>query len=127
MGEFGRVAATPSLKSRRARRSGSERNMRPRRLLIGLSIVASSALAGAVPAAITLLTHHVELENEQVRVVRARYEPLATTGMHEDPDRVVIPLSDLDVVETAANGGTAEIQKTSNHPFWGAAARHSLE
>lgn len=101
--------------------------MRARRLLIGLGFVASSALAGAASAAVTLLTQQVELENDQVRVVRLRYGPLATTGMYEDPERIVIPLSDLDVVETYANGGTAEIQKASNNPFWGAATRHSIE
>jgi TonB family protein len=121
------VVIAPSLSSRRAQGSVSKRNMRARRLLIGLGLVACSALAGVASSAIALLTQQVEWENDQVRVVRVRYGPLATTGMYEDLDRVVIPLSDLDVVETFANGGTAEIQKASNIPFWGAATRHSIE
>src|SRR5712692_2334143 len=126
MGESA-FALAPPVTSRRAQRPGSQRNLRARPLLIGLGLVACSALDGAVPAAITLLTQQVELENDQVRVVRLRYGPLATTGMYEARDRVVIPLSDLDVVETLANGGTAEIHKASNEPFWGAATRHSIE
>jgi TonB family protein len=101
--------------------------MRQRHPLISLGIVAACALTAAGSPAINLLSQQVELENEQVRVIRVRYEPLATTGMHEDPDRVVIPLSALDFVETFANGGSAEIEKAPDNPFWNAAARHSIE
>lgn len=101
--------------------------MRLRPRLLGLGLLACLAPAAVLSAAITLLTQQVEFENDQVRVLRLRYGPLATTGMYEDPDRVVIPLSDLDVVETFPNGGSAEIHKSSNAPFWGAATRHSIE
>jgi TonB family protein len=103
------------------------RNRPARRVFAALSLAAFCALAGAAFAAISLLTQEVLLENDQVRVVRVHYGPLATTGMHDDPDRVVIPLSDLNILETFANGRTVEFQKSASVPIWQAAARHSIE
>lgn len=107
--------------------SSQARNKQAPCIFAGLILGACCAVAGAFAAAITLLTQQVELENNQVRVVRVHYGPLATTGMHEDPDRIIIPLSAINVLETFANGRTVEIQKSANDPFWSAAARHSIE
>ena len=111
----------------RPRISNHGQKKQARRIFACLTLGACCALAAAAFAAITLLTQEVVLENDQVRVVRVHYGPLATTGMHEDPDHVVIPLSNVNLLETFANGRTVEFQKSANDPFWGAAARHSIE
>lgn len=72
--------------------------------------------------------YRVELENDQVRVIRARYAPHAKGVMHEHPfDYVVVFLTDCDLRVTRADGqgGTATLK--AGDVIAGRASKHVEE
>jgi hypothetical protein len=69
--------------------------------------------------------YHVELENAQVRVVRARYGPHEKGPMHEHgANRVVVFLTDQNVHATLPGGGTQEVRGSAGEVRWAGAAKH---
>jgi len=69
--------------------------------------------------------YHVEFENAQVRVVRARYGPHEKGPMHEHgANRVVVFLTDQNVHATLPDGKTQEVRGTAGEVRWAGAAQH---
>jgi beta-alanine degradation protein BauB len=69
----------------------------------------------------------IELENDQVRVLRARMPPHSKSIMHAHPDRVTVPLT---VQHSRATSSTGIVQERSRKPgqvFWGAANTQMVE
>jgi len=69
----------------------------------------------------------VELENEQVRVIRVRIPPHSKSPMHAHPNRVVIPLSVQRSRATTSDGQVDERTRRPGQVFWGKANSHMTE
>jgi len=70
--------------------------------------------------------YKVELENDQVRVLRARYGGRESGPVHEHKlPRVMVNLTDQDVRMTLDDGSTREVHNTAGQVSTGDAARHS--
>jgi quercetin dioxygenase-like cupin family protein len=69
----------------------------------------------------------VELENEQVRVLRVRIPPGGKSVMHSHPNRVVIPLTVQRSRATTSTGSVDERDRRPGQVFWGAANTHMTE
>ncbi len=72
-------------------------------LLATAGAVAQQAPGSAHPAA------KVELENEQVRVVRRYHAPHEKVPTHTHPDSVVVYLTEVRELSTDANGKTVQV------------------
>ena len=71
--------------------------------------------------------YKVELENNQVRVLRAQYGAHEKGVMHSHPAAVVVSLADQDVKFTLPGGKTAERHMKAGEVTWEAAATHLPE
>jgi hypothetical protein len=72
--------------------------------------------------------YRVELENAQVRVVRARYGPHEKGPMHEHgANRVVVFLTDQTVQATLPGGGIQQVRGSAGDIRWAGAAQHQEE
>jgi quercetin dioxygenase-like cupin family protein len=70
--------------------------------------------------------YKVELENDQVRVVRARYGPRESAPMHEHSlPRVVVNLTDQAIRMTLPDGSTREVRNAAGTVASAGAAKHS--
>src|SRR3954447_13671832 len=69
----------------------------------------------------------VELENDQVRVLRVRIPPKSKSVMHPHPNRVVIPLTLQRSRATTATGSVEERSRKPGEVFWGTANIHMTE
>jgi quercetin dioxygenase-like cupin family protein len=62
--------------------------------------------------------HKVELENDQVRVVRWRLAPHEKTALHDHPGLVSVLLTDADVRLTAPDGKVSELHAKAGTAAW---------
>jgi quercetin dioxygenase-like cupin family protein len=69
----------------------------------------------------------VEFENDQVRVVRYRYEPGEKSPMHGHPDNVQVMLTDATANVTTADGKTTAISGKAGEARWREAGQHSVQ
>ncbi len=69
----------------------------------------------------------IELENEQVRVIRVRIPPHSKSPMHAHPNRVVIPLTVQRSKATTSDGQVDERTRRPGQVFWGKANVHMTE
>jgi uncharacterized RmlC-like cupin family protein len=70
--------------------------------------------------------YNVELENEQVRVTRARWGPRESGPMHEHVlPRIVVYLTDQAMRVTLPDGSTQEVRNAAGHVAAVGAAKHS--
>ena len=69
----------------------------------------------------------VEFENDQVRVVRYRFEPGEKNGMHGHPDNVQIVLTDAKAMVTTPDGKTTPSQGKAGQVNWRPATQHSVQ
>ena len=100
-------------------------------LIFGLAL----ACRGTSPAAAQDLdsvkadaAHHaLELENEQVRVVRYRIAPGDKTANHSHPNNVNIPLTDVNAKITTLDGKTTEVHGKAGAVAWRGATTHVVE
>ena len=70
--------------------------------------------------------YKVELENQQVRVIRARYGARETGLLHEHAgNRVVVFLTDYNLQITNPDGKVAIAQGKAGATSWGATSRHT--
>ena len=69
----------------------------------------------------------VELENEQVRVIRVRIAPHSKSPMHAHSNRVVIPLTMQRSKATTSEGQVDERTRRPGQVFWANANRHMTE
>lgn len=69
--------------------------------------------------------YKVELENEQVRVLRARLGPKQAIGLHEHSlPRVVVPLTEVEFNITGADGKTNVLKAKPGDTIFGMGVRH---
>ena len=72
---------------------------------------------------------HVEMEfeNEFVRILRVRLGPHEKIPMHEHSGRVVVSLTETDVMTRLANGTTAAIRMGAGEARWAPPLSHAAE
>ncbi len=72
--------------------------------------------------------YKVEMENDQVRVMRARIGPRESTPVHEHSlNRVVIYLTDQHVRVTSADGKIETVEHKAGEVVWSGPAKHKEE
>ena len=72
--------------------------------------------------------YHVEFENSQVRVLRAKVEPHGVTPMHEHPlNRVTVFLTDQEFRVTDSQGKVSTVKHKAGEAVWGTPTAHTEE
>ncbi len=69
----------------------------------------------------------VEIDNEQVRVVRRYHAPHEKVPMHSHKDGVVVYLTELREISTESDGTSRQITRHAGDVIWSPAHTHSLE
>ncbi len=69
----------------------------------------------------------VAFENEQIRVLHARYAPHQKIAMHSHPSRVVVYITDMHALVTSASGATEELRYKAGDSRWSEPVTHSVE
>src|SRR4051794_38932582 len=69
----------------------------------------------------------VELDNDQVRVLRVRIPPNGKSVMHPHPNRVTIPLTVQRSRATTSIGAVEERSRKPGQGFWATANTHMTE
>jgi len=98
-----------------------------------LPLIAALWIAGAVPVfaqdpvKVDPKHYKVELENEQVRVLRITYGPGEKSVMHEHPGSVAVFLTDGKVKFTLPDGKSQETTSKAGSTVWEAAGKHLPE
>jgi len=89
----------------------------------------SSALPAGAQDVITVDPKHnkVEFENEQVRVIRYRFDPGEKSPMHGHPDNVQVFLTDSKAAVTTPDGKTAEAIGKAGEVLWRPAVQHAVQ
>ena len=89
---------------------------------------------GAAPAALSQDPVSVDpsdvkvaFENEQIRVLHARYAPHEKIAMHAHPSRVVVCITEMHVLTTLASGQTQELRCKPGDSRWSEPVAHSVE
>jgi pimeloyl-ACP methyl ester carboxylesterase/quercetin dioxygenase-like cupin family protein len=90
-----------------------------------LALLASSA-AAQDPAALDAGLVKVALENQRVRVLRARYAPGQASAMHEHPARVVVLLTDAQAAQTRPDGTASTLRARAGAALWSDPTRHAV-
>ncbi len=91
------------------------------------SLAAAPAALGQDPVSVDSNTVKVAFENEQIRVLHARYAPHQKIAMHSHPSRVVVYITDIHALVTSANGATQELRYKAGDSRWSEPATHSVE
>lgn len=86
---------------------------------------AASAVA-ADPVKVDPARHKVEIENDQVRVLRIKLRARDKTAPHEHPNAVAVFLTDNKAKFTLADGKTREASGKRGEAIWAAAEKHSV-
>ena len=71
--------------------------------------------------------YRVELENDQVRVLRVNYGPHEKSVMHEHPNTLVVFLTDGQSKFTFPDGKTQDAPIKAGTTMWAAAGKHLPE
>jgi quercetin dioxygenase-like cupin family protein len=71
--------------------------------------------------------HKVELENDQVRVVRYVIPPHEKTAMHDHPALVNVSLTDVEARATTPDGKTTEVHGKAGTAAWRGPTAHVFE
>ena len=90
-------------------------------LLVSFSAVAQDAVK------VDPKHYKVELENNQVRVLRIQYGPHEKSVMHQHPASVAVFLTDGDSKFTTPDGKTTESRFKAGQTMWEAAGKHLPE
>jgi beta-alanine degradation protein BauB len=101
------------------------------RTLTLVFLVVSFAVAPAAfaqdPVTVDPADVKVAFENEQIRVLHARYAPHQKIAMHSHPSRVVVCITEMHVITTLANGQTQELRCKPGDSRWSEPVAHSVE
>ncbi|HEY6385807.1 MAG TPA: hypothetical protein VIX91_09020 [Candidatus Acidoferrum sp.] len=99
-----------------------------------LSFVFLLVSLGAAPAALCQDPVSVDpgdvkvaFENEQIRVLHARYAPHQKIAMHSHPSRVVVYITDMHALVTSASGAVEELRYKAGDSRWSEPITHSVE
>jgi quercetin dioxygenase-like cupin family protein len=92
-------------------------------------VVFSWAVQAASQDAVEVAPDHytVELENDEVRVLRISYGPGEKAGMHAHPGGIVVFLTDGEIRFTLPDGTTQDISVKAGQTRWVDAVRHAPE
>jgi quercetin dioxygenase-like cupin family protein len=69
----------------------------------------------------------VAFEDDQIRVLHARYAPHQKIAVHSHPSRVVVCITEMHVLTTLANGQTEELRCKPGDSRWSEPVAHSVE
>jgi quercetin dioxygenase-like cupin family protein len=89
--------------------------------------MATHAKAHADPVAVDPKHYKVELENDQVRVLRIKYGAHEKSAMHAHPAAVLVCLTDFRGKFTLPNGKTEERRGKAGETIWTPAEEHLPE
>jgi quercetin dioxygenase-like cupin family protein len=101
--------------------------MRP--VLLAAALWLATAMSGYAQNAVAVDPKHykVELENEQVRVLRINYGPGEKSVMHQHPASVAVFLTDAQAKFTTADGKSQERTVKAGTAVWGDTEKHLPE
>lgn len=105
--------------------AGGEEEMRWR-MLLTLGLVASVA-AAQDPTKVAPGFYKVELENDQVRVLRVKYGPHQKSPMHSHPAGITTFLTDAHIRHVSADGKVEERKVKAGEARWSPARVHTTE
>jgi quercetin dioxygenase-like cupin family protein len=91
------------------------------------SLAAAPAALGQDPVSVNPGSVKVAFENEQIRVLHARYAPHQKGAMHSHSSRVVVCITDMHVMVTSATGATQELRNKAGDSRWFEPVTHSAE
>ena len=91
------------------------------------SLAAAPTVLGQDPVLANPEVVKVAFENEQARVLHARYAPHQRIAMHSHPARVVVCITAMHVLTTLANGQTQELRCKPGDSRWSEPVAHSVE
>jgi quercetin dioxygenase-like cupin family protein len=101
------------------------------RLLTLAFLLASLAVAPVAlsqdPVSVDPSAVKVAFENDQIRVLHARYAPRQKIAMHSHPSRVVVYITDTHALVTSASGATQELRYKAGDSRWSEPLTHSVE
>jgi quercetin dioxygenase-like cupin family protein len=100
-----------------------------RQLLVVAALCSISAVPVLAQDAVKVDPKHykVELENDQVRVLRIHYGPHEKSAMHEHPGSVAVFLTDGQVKFTLPDGKTQEATEKAGSAQWTPGGKHLPE
>jgi quercetin dioxygenase-like cupin family protein len=96
-------------------------------LIVALGILRSVPAFAQDAVKVDPKHYKVELENNQVRVLRINYGPGEKSMMHEHPGSVAIFLTDGQVKFTLPDGKTRESTVKAGQAIWNEAGKHLPE
>ncbi|HKN76947.1 MAG TPA: hypothetical protein VJW94_17350 [Candidatus Acidoferrum sp.] len=95
--------------------------------LLLASLAAAPAAKSQDPASVDPTDVKIAFENEQIRVLHARYAPHQKIAMHSHPSRVVVYITDMHALVTTASGATEELHTKAGDSRWSEPVTHSVE
>jgi quercetin dioxygenase-like cupin family protein len=95
--------------------------------LFVFALAAASSSSAQDPINVDPKHYKVELENDQVRVLRITYGPHEKSPMHEHPAGVAVAITDAVVKFTLADGKSEERPFKAGQILWIAAEKHAPE
>jgi quercetin dioxygenase-like cupin family protein len=95
--------------------------------LFVFALAAASSSSAQDPINVDPKHYKVELENDQVRVLRITYGPHEKSPMHEHPAGVAVAITDALVKFTLADGKSEERPFKAGQILWIAAEKHAPE
>ncbi len=101
--------------------------MRRSLFLAGLLVVVPLIAMAQDPVKVDSKHYKVEMENNQVRVLRIGYGPHEKSVMHEHPASVAVFLTDGDTKFTLPDGKTSEAHEKVGQVVWEPAGKHLPE
>ena len=96
-------------------------------LMVLFAATLLSAGAAAREAAETVPTEKVEIDNDQVRVIRITQPPHTISPMHSHPASVVIALGDAHLRFTYPDGHSEEVSARAGQARWIEPVTHKVE
>jgi quercetin dioxygenase-like cupin family protein len=101
--------------------------VRPLLVMAALWVVSAVPAFAQDPVKVDPKHYTVELENEQVRVLRISYGAGEKSVMHEHPNSVAVFLTDGQVKFTTPDGKSREVPAKAGSTQWTPAGRHLPE
>src|SRR5437870_253711 len=100
-----------------------------RRLLstIALFTLTTSGMLAQDPVKVAPKSFKIEIENDQVRVLRTKRTPHQKVPIHEHPDYEVVFLTDAHQKATSADGKVTETPRKAGDVIFSPAIKHAEE
>jgi quercetin dioxygenase-like cupin family protein len=95
--------------------------------LLAFLFLAASTAGAQDPLKVDPKHYKVIFENDQVRVLQAKYGPHEKSVMHEHPDSVAVFVRDSNVKFTYPDGKTEEQKGKAGQAVWNKAGKHLPE